>query len=73
MSKSHQFDCGDGTSVQLNSLQLYALLNLPAQNASWPTYWALRRRDLITSGPPSKLTPRGEAVYARFFEKKNVS
>lgn len=73
MSNMHQFDTGDGGSVQLNSLQLYALLNLPAQNASWPTYWALRRRDLITTactGTRSELTDRGRAVRDHYFAKK---
>ena len=73
MSKVHQFNTGDGGSVQLNSLQLYALLNLPAQNASWPTYWALRRRELITpaaSGVRTELTARGKAVVAHYFSKK---
>lgn len=73
MSKAHQFNTGDGGSVQLNSLQLYALLNLPAQNASWPTYWALRRRELITPaafGVRTELTARGKAVVAHYFSKK---
>lgn len=73
MSKAHQFNTGDGGSVQLNSLQLYALLNLPAQNASWPTYWALRRRKLITMtafGVRTELTGRGKAVVAHYFSKK---
>ena len=72
MSNMHQFDTGDGESVALNSLQLYALLNLPTQNASWPTYWALRRRGLITSsgiGKHSELTERGRAVRAHYFDK----
>ena len=72
MSKVHQFNTGDGGSVQLNSLQLYALLNLPAQNASWPTYWALRRRGLITAaafGVRTELTDRGRAVRAHYFDK----
>ena len=73
MSNMHQFDTGDGGSVQLNSLQLYALLTLPAQNASWPTYWALRRRDLITTACTSvrsELTERGKAVVAHYFSRK---
>jgi hypothetical protein len=73
MSNMHQFDTGDGESVALNSLQLYALLNLPAQNASWPTYWALRRRELITTtafGVRTELTDRGKAVVAHYFSKK---
>ena len=73
MSKTHQFNTGDGETVMLNSLQLYALLNLPAQNASWPTYWALRRRNLITAaafGTRTELTDRGRAVRAHYFSKK---
>ena len=73
MSKMHQFNTGDGETVLLNSLQLYALLNLPAQNASWPTYWALRRRELITPaafGVRTELTARGKAVVAHYFSKK---
>lgn len=73
MSKVHQFNTGDGETVLLNSLQLYALLNLPAQNASWPTYWALRRRELITPaafGVRTELTARGKAVVAHYFSKK---
>ncbi len=73
MSNMHKFDTGDGGSVQLNSLQLYALLNLPAQNASWPTYWALRRRELITEkgfGVRTELTARGRAVRDHYFSKK---
>lgn len=72
MSKAHQFNTGDGETVLLNSLQLYALLNLPAQNASWPTYWALRRRGLITPtafGVRTELTARGKAVVAHYFDK----
>lgn len=74
MSKVHQFNTGDGQTVMLNSLQLYALLNLPAQNASWPTYWALRRRSLITPlsiGVKTELTDRGRAVVAHYFAKKD--
>ena len=73
MSNMHQFDTGDGESVALNSLQLYALLNLPAQNISWSTYWALRRRKLITMtafGVRTELTDRGKAVVAHYFSKK---
>ena len=73
MSKVHTFDTGDGQTVMLNSLQLYALLNLPAQNASWPTYWALRRRELITPaafGVRTELTARGKAVVTHYFSKK---
>lgn len=76
MSNMHQFDTGDGQTVMLNSLQLYALLNLPAQNASWPTYWALRRRELITHlgvGVKTELTARGRAVVAHYFSKKATS
>lgn len=74
MSKAHTFNTGDGQTVMLNSLQLYALLNLPAQNASWPTYWALRRRNLITTaafGTRTELTDRGRAVVAHYFAKKD--
>lgn len=72
MSKAHQFNTGDGETVLLNSLQLYALLNLPAQNISWPTYWALRRRKLITMasfGTKTELTDRGRAVRDHYFDK----
>ncbi len=71
MSKAHQFNTGDGETVMLNSLQLYVLLNLPAQNISGPTYWALRRRKLITTfGVRTELTARGKAVVAHYFSKK---
>lgn len=72
MSNCHRFDTGDGETVLLNSLQLYALLNLPAQNSSWPTYWALRRRGLITPaafGTKTELTDRGRAVRDHYFDK----
>lgn len=68
MSKVHRFDCGDGTSTTLNSLQLSALLRMqaaPPQFTSWPTYWALRHRKLIQGAQHTTqnfLTERGKAV-----------
>lgn len=62
MSKAQKFNCGDGTTVQLNSMQLLGLIKLPASNMSWPTYYALRRRGLIEGTSPQKLTARGLAV-----------
>ena len=65
--KTHRFLLSDGESVTLNDAQLYALHHMPAQYVSWPTYWALRRRKLIT-GPQhyiqSDLTERGKEVVA---------
>ena len=65
--KVHRFRLSGGESVTLNDAQLYALHHMPAQYVSWPTYWALRRRKLIT-GPQhyirSDLTERGKEVVA---------
>ena len=65
--KVHRFRLSGGESVTLNDAQLYALHHMPAQYVSWPTYWALRRRKLIT-GPQhyirSDLTERGKEVIA---------
>lgn len=75
MSKSHRFDCGDGSTVMLNSVQLLALLGMPdspPQHSSWPTYWALRNRKLIDCTPNGKrsvLTERGKAVIADYRSK----
>ena len=71
MSKSHRFDCGDGTITTLNSRQLMALLGVPRppQNTSWPTYWALRNRRLIEGTSPAQLTVRGEAVIEDYKRK----
>ena len=61
----HRFQLASGESVVVNDKQLYALHHMPAQYVSWPTYWALRRRKLIT-GPQhfikSYLTERGKEV-----------
>lgn len=72
MSNMQTFNTGDGEKVRLNSLQLQGLLNLPAQNASWPTYWALRRRNLITvaaKGTSTELTARGRAVCEHYRDR----
>ena len=65
--KVHRYRLSGGESVTLNDAQLYALRHMPAQYVSWPTYWALRRRKLIT-GPQhyirSDLTERGKEVVA---------
>ena len=73
MSKTHTFATGDGETVALNSLQLYGLLNIPSQNASWPTYWALRRRNLITVGSPTTRTARGQFIVDNFGKKPHGS
>ncbi len=61
----HRFQLANGESVVINDKQLYALHHMPAQYVSWPTYWALRRRKLIT-GPQhfikTDLTERGKEV-----------
>lgn len=65
--KVHRFLLSGGESIVLNDAQLYALRHMPAQYVSWPTYWALRRRKLIT-GPQhyirTDLTERGKEVVA---------
>ena len=65
--KVHRFLLSGGESIVLNDAQLYALHHMPAQYVSWPTYWALRRRKLIT-GPQhyirTDLTERGKEVVA---------
>ena len=72
MSKTHRFSTGDGQCVFLNSMQLHALLNLPASNASWPTYWALRRRNLIDGSSPQQLTVRGKAVIEEYRRQRGI-
>lgn len=72
MSKAHKFDCGDGTSVQLNSMQLMGLLQLPASNMSWPTYYALRRRGLVEGTSPQRRTTRGEAVVKDYLRVRKT-
>lgn len=75
MSKQQRFDCGDGTTTTLNSLQLGALLSMPTtppQFTSWPTYWALRNRKLIQGAQHTTqnfLTERGKAVIADYRRK----
>ena len=63
----HRFLLASGESVVINDAQLHALHHMPAQYVSWPTYWALRRRKLIT-GPQhfikTDLTERGKEVVA---------
>ena len=63
----HRFQLASGESVVVNDKQLYALHHMPAQYVSWPTYWALRHRKLIT-GPQhfikTDLTERGKEVVA---------
>lgn len=77
MSKVHRFDCGDGTSTTLNSLQLGALLSMPTtppQFTSWPTYWALRHRKLIQGAQHTTknvLTERGKAVLEDYKRKQH--
>lgn len=66
MSKTHVFDCGDGVTVRLNSLQLMGLLQLPASNASWSTYYALRKRGLIEGASPQRLTSKGVTVIENY-------
>ena len=65
--KVHRFKLSGGEAITLNDAQLYALHHMPAQYVSWPTYWALRRRKLIT-GPQhyirTDLTERGKEVVA---------
>lgn len=65
--KVHRFKLSGGEAITLNDAQLYALHHMPAQYVSWPTYWALRRRQLIT-GPQhfikTDLTDRGREVVA---------
>ncbi|HNG03370.1 MAG TPA: hypothetical protein PLQ71_15895 [Nitrospira sp.] len=56
--KVHRFKLSGGESITLNDAQLYALHHMPAQYVSWPTYWALRRRKLIT-GPQQLLFTTG--------------
>lgn len=69
MSKMHKFDCGDGSTVSLNSLQLQWLLKVPTTHMPFATFWALRHRCLI-HGPQhyleSQLTFRGEAVVEHY-------
>jgi hypothetical protein len=76
MANSFKLDCGDGTSVQLNSRQLQALLAMPKtppQYTSWPTYWALRNRGLIEGAQhktATKLTERGEAALTSYWRQR---
>jgi hypothetical protein len=70
MAKTRRISCGDGTFVMLNNLQLAGLFSLPASCASWPTYYALRRRGLVEDCFPQKRTLRGEAVIANAYKRK---
>ncbi len=73
MSKSHLFDCGDGTVTRLNSRQLQALLLVPTDQMNFQTYWALRGRKLIEGVQhflAMELTARGKAVIADY-RKRN--
>lgn len=75
MANSFKLPCGDGTTVQLNSRLLGALMEMPKvppQFTSWPTYWALRNRGLIDGAQhntATKLTARGKAVVAAYKEQ----
>lgn len=58
-----------GLCITLNRNQLNMLLGPSPGMFSWPTYWALRRRNLLEGSEPTRRTKLGDAVIEEYKRK----